>query len=158
MPTGLGLAVLPALMLLLACGGGKTTVSVAEDDREMNAAMQRARAEVTVFVERLQRPQATDRNFSVKVPLRDGDQVEHFWLDDVRHEDGVFHGTLGNDPELVHGHEYGEPVSVSTKDISDWMFVDHDHLVGGFTIRVIRDRMSPADRAELEKGLDFRID
>jgi uncharacterized protein YegJ (DUF2314 family) len=120
--------------------------------------MQQAREEVTVFVERLQKPQATDRNFSVKLPLRDGDQVEHFWLEDIRCEDGVFHGALGNDPELVQGHKYGEPVSVAAKGISDWMFVDRDHLVGGLTIRVIRSRMSPTERAELEKGLDFTID
>jgi uncharacterized protein YegJ (DUF2314 family) len=163
---------MPAVLALsLACGGAqpasdvakpaetvaKTTISVAETDREMNAAMQQARDKVAVFVARLEKAQTTDRNFSVKIPLREGEQVEHFWLVDVRHDKGVFRGTLGNDPELIHGHKYGEPVSVPIKEISDWMFVDHDSLVGGFTIRVLRNRMNPADRAEMDKSLDFKI-
>jgi uncharacterized protein YegJ (DUF2314 family) len=139
-------------------GVEKTTISVAADDREMNAAMQEARNKVSAFIARLQKPQAGDRNFSVKVPLRDGDQVEHFWLVDVRHDKGLFSGTLGNDPELIKGHKFGEPVSFAATAISDWMFVDRDHLEGGFTIRILRNRMGAAERAEFDKSLDFRIE
>jgi uncharacterized protein YegJ (DUF2314 family) len=160
------------LALSLACSGAKpaanvakpavsiaeTTVSVPAEDAEMNAAMQQARGQVTDFVERLQKPRAADRNFSVKMPIWDGGQVEHFWIADLRHDSGVFRGTLGNDPELIRGHRFGELVSVPMKDISDWMYVDRDRLVGGFTIRVLRNRMAPIERAAMDKQLDFKIE
>ena len=47
-----------------------------------------------------------------KAPVRDGKQVEHFWLDEVRQRPRRFHGKLGNDPEIVRSHKYGEPVDV----------------------------------------------
>jgi uncharacterized protein YegJ (DUF2314 family) len=154
------LVVVGVLCLVLApgCGRRGTTISVSGDDPEMNAAMQKARSQVSSFLDRLRQPKTTDRHFSVKVPLRDGERVEHFWLEDVRYENGMFRGTLGNDPEVVRGHKFGEPVEVAADGISDWMYVDGDHLVGGFTIRVLRDRMSPAERAELDHRLDFKID
>jgi len=61
---------------------------VPDHDPEMDMAIERARAEVSTFIERLAQPQVGDETFSVKAPIRDGDQVEHFWLNDVRH-DGV---------------------------------------------------------------------
>lgn len=147
-----------AVLACPACNGSSSSVMVADDDIEMNAAIQKARARVATFVIRLERPEPTDRHFSVKVVIRDGEHVEHFWLDSVRYDKGVFYGTLGNVPQLVRGHSYGERVSVAAAEITDWMYVAGDHLVGGITIRAIRKNMSPAERAEMEKGLDFEIE
>jgi uncharacterized protein YegJ (DUF2314 family) len=106
----------------------------------------------------LEHPEPDDRAFSVKVPVRDGADVEHIWLENVRQENGVFHGTLGNVPELVRGRRQGEWVSEAAATISDWMYVHDDHLVGGYTLRLMFARMSPAERADATRGLDFTIE
>ena len=41
--------------------------------------------------------------------------------------------------------------------MTDWKYVQHDVLVGGYTVRVLRDRMDDAARRELDSQLDFRI-
>ena len=37
------------------------------------------------------------------------------------------------------------------------MYVDHGVLVGGYTIRVLRDRLSGVERAEFDRNLPFKI-
>jgi uncharacterized protein YegJ (DUF2314 family) len=69
----------------------------------------------------------------------------------------VFHARIDNDPEVVKSVKLGQAVTVRPQDISDWMYVDHGVLVGGYTLRVIRDAMTPAERAELDKSLPFKI-
>ena len=57
-------------------------INVDRDDAEMNAAISRARSEVDAAIKELQSG-AVD-SFAVKVPIKDRDQTEHFWLKDVR--------------------------------------------------------------------------
>jgi uncharacterized protein YegJ (DUF2314 family) len=143
---------------MAACASEKTVIMVSDNDPEMDAAIKQARAEVGAFVKRLQAPQAGDQYFSVKAPLRDGEQVEHFWLDGIRHEKGVFSGTLGNDPELVKGHKYGERIVMPESEISDWMYVENGVLVGGYTVRLLRKRMSQDQRSRLDAEMNFRFE
>jgi uncharacterized protein YegJ (DUF2314 family) len=146
------------IALAAACSAEKTVIMVPDDDPEMDAAMKQARASVGMFIARLQSPQKGDEYFSVKAPLRDGAQVEHFWLDDVRYDSDDFSGTLGNVPELLRGHTYGERVTVARAEISDWMYVQNGVLAGGYTIRLLRKRMNPEERFRLDNQMKFRIE
>jgi uncharacterized protein YegJ (DUF2314 family) len=83
--------------------------------------------------------------------------AEHVWIARVRYENGEFVGTLDNHPRADIGVRAGDTVRVQPSQISDWKLVEHGQLVGGFTIRYFRDRMSPKDRAALDAGLPFRI-
>jgi len=42
--------------------------------------------------------------------------------------------------------------------ISDWLYLEDDLLVGGFTLRVIRDRMSPVERMQFDASVPFRVE
>jgi uncharacterized protein YegJ (DUF2314 family) len=70
----------------------------------------------------------------------------------------TFHGTVNNEPEKVKTVRLGQKVTVAPSEISDWMYVENRKLVGGYTLRALRDAMSPAERADLDKGLPFVID
>jgi uncharacterized protein YegJ (DUF2314 family) len=69
----------------------------------------------------------------------------------------VFHGTIDNDPDTVTNVRRGDPKRVGPSDISDWMYVDHGVLVGGYTIRALRARLSGPERAEFDRSLPFKI-
>jgi uncharacterized protein YegJ (DUF2314 family) len=75
--------------------------------------------------------------YSVKVRIDDGAEVEHVWLDEVSFQDGVFTGRIGNTPEYVKNVKQGDTVSVSKGDITDWGFVADDMMWGNFTLRVV---------------------
>jgi uncharacterized protein YegJ (DUF2314 family) len=135
-----------------------SSIHVPEHDPEMDAAVAKARSEVATFIARLQKPLPGDDFFSVKMPIQQEEGTEHFWLAGVTYDRGVFRGTLANDPDIVKGHRFGERVSIKEAEISDWMFAHDGVLVGGFTIRLLRSRMSPTERAQMDKEMQIRVE
>jgi uncharacterized protein YegJ (DUF2314 family) len=132
-------------------------VSVPADDARMNAAIAKARSTVRTFEAALRSPKPSQYGFSVKVRIDGGGNAEHFWTSGVTYDGTVFHARIANDPEVVTTVKLGQAVSVHPRDISDWMYVDDGVLVGGYTLRALRDALSPADRAELDKRLPFKV-
>ncbi len=126
-------------------------------DPDMAAAYKAARQSVPGLVERLPRLQAAGIYASVKVPVAEGDQVEHIWLSDIRFGEGQVHGALGNVPLNLPSWSLGDPISVSLDRISDWMVIYEDRLIGGYTLFVARNRLQGEDLASFDRqvGLIF---
>lgn len=155
------------LILLAACSGSPSpdvlhrpgeplVVSFADGDAEMGAAVLQARATFAGFAERLPTLAATGAHFSVKVPIPAGAGTEHVWLGAVETQNGQVRGTIDNVP-VDASRELGDVVSVSETEISDWMAVVDGRLYGGFTVHVIRARLSEAERAEFDRSAGFEI-
>lgn len=149
-----------SLITMPACGqsGDDRVTMVRADDAEMNAAISKARATVGTFITALRTRNRAQSALSVKVPIADGDDVEHFWLSNVSYDGALFHGDIANDPQTVKKVKFGQPVSVRPTEISDWMYVDNGRLVGGYTLRLLRERMSPSERAEFDERAPFRVE
>jgi uncharacterized protein YegJ (DUF2314 family) len=133
-------------------------ISFADDDEEMNDAMAKARETVDEFIVALGDPQPSQTDFSIKVGFRDAHGNEYICLNNVTYHDGVFHGTIGNEPETVRSVRYGEPVTVAKDQIGDWMYIDDGKLIGGYTMRVMRSRLAPDKRAEFDANITFTLD
>jgi uncharacterized protein YegJ (DUF2314 family) len=41
--------------------------------------------------------------------------------------------------------------------ISDWMYIEDGYLVGGYTTRVIRDRMTPKERTAYDAQAPYKF-
>jgi len=54
--------------------------------------------------------------------------------------------------------EAGEKIRVDEEDIVDWMIVEDGKLVGGYTIRLAVERMSPEERERFLETLDYSIE
>ncbi|MOA11132.1 hypothetical protein D3C78_1310580 [compost metagenome] len=97
-------------------------------------------------------------DFSVKYPFETSEGGgEHIWLTDIEIKDNKISGVVGNTPESTTKVQYGDRVEVDAEKISDWMYVKKGELVGGYTIRVIRDMMPEEERNEFDKSLSFTI-
>ena len=127
-------------------------------DFEIGEAIRKARDSVDQFVVALENRTPEQRNFSVKMGIGKDNDEEHCWLDKVRYQDGIFIGQLANEPVIVTSLQIGETLSVSKDLISDWKYVDEGILVGGFTIRVMREQLSDEKRKEFDRNLSFRIE
>lgn len=150
-----------ALLLVVSCGGSDAednVVAVHADDTAMKAAIEKARATVGTFQEALRSPSASRSAFSLKARFEEGDVVEHMWLDDVSFDGKAFSGAVNNDPEELRNVSFGQKVTVPPGEISDWMFVENGKLVGGFTIRVMRDSLSTEEREAMDASLPFKIE
>lgn len=62
-------------------GDPETLVRSGYDEKEMDAAIARARKEVDQFLKEFEAKNGN--SFSVKAPIEDNGQTEHFWLTDV---------------------------------------------------------------------------
>jgi len=134
-----------------------SVVNVSEQDPHMNTAMATARSTVDKFIKALQAPKSGQSSFALKMPISNGTDTERFWLADVTYDGKAFHGTINNEPDTVKTVKIGQAMTVDAKQISDWMYVEDGVLVGGYTMRVLRDAMSPTERADFDKSMPFKM-
>ncbi len=118
-------------------------------DREMDAAIEEARRNFSDFMRAFQEPGEQQHGFQLKVAFVDDDEVEQVWVADLGRTDTGFRGVLASEP-LLPSLQYKQPVEFERNRITDWMFIDHGRLVGGYTTRLIRRRMSPEERASFD--------
>jgi uncharacterized protein YegJ (DUF2314 family) len=151
------------LIMLSHCGRGAPgerqdqITFVAADDSAMQEAIERARATVPELHRHLRNPSPTRTHTSVKLPLREGETVEHVWLSDVTYDGDRFHGWIDNDVELLRSWRLGDTVSVVADSISDWLVIDDGIATGGFSIPVLRDRLSDRERAQWDADAPYRF-
>ena len=88
----------------------------------------------------------------------DGLEVEHMWLLHVDFDGRQLQGTLINSPQSLRSFHEGDQVTITGKQISDWMYVENQKLVGGYTLRVLRDTLPEDERKEFDSSLPFSID
>ena len=140
------LALCLVVVALCGCGRSKpdTLVESGYDEKEMDAAIARARAEVDSFLGELAKPTGTDH--AVKAPIEDRGETEHFWLTDISFKNGEFEGTINNDPGMVGNVKFGQKWTIKKDEISDWMFMRDGKIHGNYTMRPLL-RAMPEDEA-----------
>jgi uncharacterized protein YegJ (DUF2314 family) len=153
------------IILLIGCSerplpqeNANTAVAVPRGDVIIEAASEKARASVSEFIETLAKPSANQSDFSVKVPIINAGTTHSVWLQHLSHDGSKFLGRLGPDVEGMSGHAPGDEITVAPKDIEDWMYVENGKLVGGYTLRAIRDQLSGPARENFERSMWFKFD
>lgn len=117
---------------------------------EMDAAIARAKAEVDTFISVLEKRQGSD--FSVKVPITDQGETEHFWMTDVTYSNGTFEGKIGNDPAVVTNVRYQQKWRATKTEISDWSFMRDGKMHGNYTMRPLL-KTFPKEEADAYRSL-----
>jgi uncharacterized protein YegJ (DUF2314 family) len=146
------LALMFMVVLCTSCGGKpETLVDGGYDEEEMSRAIARARSEVDTFIAVLENRSGSD--FAVKVPIEDKGKTEHFWLTDVSHRDGKFTGQIGNDPGLVTNVKFGQTITVTKGEISDWLYMREGKMYGNYTLRPLLATMPPEEAARFKAML-----
>ena len=138
--------------------GEPRVTMVDDDDPRMTAAINEARSTVGQFIAAVNNPTPSQSALSVKLPVSDGDQIEHMWLSEVGHANGKFTGHIANEPHQITTVKLGDRTEVAQDQISDWMYVDNGKLVGGYTLRVLRDAMSDEERRAFDESVPFTIE
>ena len=132
-------------------------IPVLESDLQMNAAMERARSSVNGFADRLPRLRAAGLPVSVKLPLTENGETEHVWMGDPSYDQGLFFGYLASEPANLPSWSHGDRIVVPADEISDWMAIENGTLYGGFTMYVLRDRMTPEQRRGMEQRMGISL-
>jgi len=131
---------------------------VAESDGRLREATRNAQQSLDGFVQALQQPRPTHNNHAVKATFQDGKQIEALWLTDLKFDGKLFQGTVSNEPVQLKNVHLGSKVSVEAAQVTDWMLVDSGRLVGGYTIRAVRENLPLEDRKRFEQTVPFAFD
>lgn len=124
------------------------------DDPEMEKAIERARAsfrylwrELTWEYRRI--VPALDLA-AIKVAFHDpghaGTPPEHMWVSEVEFDGELIGGVLMNSPNRLQSVEEGDQVVLRVRQVEDWMYGLRGCAYGGFTVQVLRGRMSVSER------------
>ncbi len=71
-----------------------------------------------------------------------GERTEHIWLADLDLSTMPGTGTVANETDFP-GLTYMQRASFKPDQITDWMYLEDDKLVGGYTTRVLLRRTKP---------------
>jgi len=139
-------------LLALGCDGQaeaneqEPIYQVAAEDKEMNAAKAKAIASLPEFYARLAQPTTGTTEYMIKFDILPGEDAEFVWATDLDRAGAPMTGVLVNQPEATD-HRIGQRVPIPEADIVDWTYRKGGVMQGGFTNRVLLERM-PADEAE----------
>ncbi len=155
-----------ALLILLLCGcndtgtkdglvrtssDGKSQIIMAQTgDARIAAATKEARRRLPEFVKALQNPTLAQRCL-LKIPVTDGKVTEFMWINEIKYDGSSFFGTFIDDAFDVSGpYKKGLQGACRATDISDWLYIDGDKQVGGFTTKILEElaAQNPKNRVQ----------
>jgi len=136
--------------------GADPVVRVTDTDGDMNAAIVRAQASLDQFFENFSNPKATQQSFLLKVRFEIKGEVEHIWLADLNITTLEMSGTVANEPQ-IRALTFMQQVKFVRAQITDWMYLDDGFLVGGFTTKAIRSRLSANQRAKFDAATPYKF-
>ncbi len=129
-------------------------ISVETEDETMNWAIEKARLTLHYFEKCLKSPKEGQQYFSIKVMIEDGEIVEYLWLTEPNFDtEGNLFGMVGNEPLNVKNVKINQNIGIDRSKVSDWMIIEKGRLIGGYTIRVLRDKLSGKDLESFDKSL-----
>ncbi|WP_312419564.1 DUF2314 domain-containing protein [Epilithonimonas sp.] len=130
--------------------------SLSEDDKELNSAVELANQTLEDFDKALQFSE--NDNFALKIRYDVNDKSEHIWAVNIEKIEDDYFGNIDNLPNSIIKIKLNDKVRIEKEKISDWMFSNNGKLFGGFTIRVLRNRMSEIEREKFDKEFILSID
>lgn len=134
-------------------------ISISTEDENMTWAIEKAGLTLWYFEQCLKDPLPGQSYFSVKIKIIDGNEAEHIWLTEPDFDtEGNLFGIVGNAPLNVTTVKLGDYIGIERQSISDWMILENKRLIGGYTIRAIRDNIPDDELEAFDDSLGVYID
>lgn len=133
-----------------------TIYNVESNDKEMSEAIKKANQTLNEFNSALQNPKIEVKSMKVKFEYPNGN--EHIWLSNIEYKDGKYWGVLDNEPEYITEYKIGDKIEVDNSKISDWMYLKNGKLFGGYTIKLLRSRMTENEKDQFDAESGMQID
>ena len=158
-PLRLNILVLLFLVFAVSCAPAAPQTSTPISEEELNEAIEEARGSMDTLFRAMLAPKASYDFLGVKVRFatQDGTYDDN-WVEPVDFYDGKF--TI----RMMDGLPYDKnlhperTLEVSLKQVVDWMIVEKDGtLIGGYTIRLAYEHMSPDEKKEFLRVTQYKL-
>jgi len=151
---------IPLLIFAVAAGApdGKVQdrpVHVSARDKEMNEAIDRARATLDGFLKIYAHPPRGADDFRLKVKVTDANGSEHLWIEPFKITASGFSGVVSNVPDTVESVAEGDTIEFQRGEITDWGYVQDGKQKGGFTVCVMFKHMGKDEADAYRRDYGF---
>lgn len=126
-------------------------LTVESADVAMNKAIEKANQTLPEFYKALESQNKDYYGFGLKMIFKASDRNEHIWINGLFKKNNEYFGVVDNLPEFTNEVKQGDTIKIDSNRISDWMYLDNEKLRGGFTIRILREKMTQEEREEFDK-------
>jgi uncharacterized protein YegJ (DUF2314 family) len=131
---------------------------VSTNDAVMSRAIATAKKTSNNFIQAFRHPKPSFHGFSVKKPyLIKGQRFENMWIGDLHEVGDRLEGRITNTPVEATEVREGQLVSVKLNEVIDWMYIDGNSLVGGYTIKLFYERMNKEEKKSFLNQAGFII-
>ena len=139
-----------AIVSLAACSKRDTVIHVEADDAEMNAAIAKGRETLPHFWQVFEKRERGESDFALKVKITDQNGTEYFWANEIERNEGKIMGTINNDPNIVKSVKLGSRIEIAEADISDWLYMREEKMIGNQTLKPLLKQMPKEDAKRLK--------
>lgn len=124
----------------------------------MNKAIEKAKQTIDSFDYAFKNNSRVFTFFGLKKKFEENGNIEHIWIGNIQKiESGKYIGIIDNLPEKIKSVKLGDTVQIEKKEISDWMYIKKSELHGGYTIRLLRERMTEYERKKFDAESGMKI-
>ena len=128
-----------------------TIYKVEAVDAEMNTEIEKAKQTLPQFYKALESKNPNYDGFGIKMTFAYDKGNEHIWVNSLFKKKNEYFGIIDNLPEFTSEVRQGDTVKIESDRISDWMYLENSELKGGYTIKLLRLRMTDKEREEFDK-------
>jgi len=127
----------------------------------MQLASQQARDSFTSFTRQFRQPDPACSIFIVKAFYPDPKIPgggEHLWLTVHLVSDSSATGVITSRPMFITTVKAHDTVEIQLPQLSDWLYVRDGRAVGGYTVQLLRSRMTAEQRAQHDSAYPFSFE
>ena len=109
----------------------------------------------TAFTEQ----KAGTENFFVKQKFgTNTEQEEHLWISDIEARGDSLFGVVNSQPRATREVKLNDTILIDPARITDWMYYDNGKLMGGYSVKYERSKLSAEEKAEFDKQYNVSFD
>lgn len=155
----LQLRVLLLVCLVLISGCKPSLAGTPVSDEEFNAAVEEAHRTLSSLREAILAPKPSYDFVGLKVRFTGQGTYEDIWTEPVAYLDGYYTIRMIDGVLLKPAYNTERMVTVPLDRVLDWVIVEDDgHLIGGYTIRLSYEHMTPEEKEEFLKVTGYKFD
>jgi uncharacterized protein YegJ (DUF2314 family) len=155
----LKILVLLLVLFTASCAPSTPQKSTPVSEDELNAAIEEARGSIDTLFQAMLAPKPSYDFLGVKVRFstQDGGYDDN-WVEPVDYYDGKFTVRMMDSLTYDTNLQTDRILQVPLKKIVDWMIVEKDgNLIGGYTIRLAYEHMSPEEKKEFLRVTQYKL-
>jgi uncharacterized protein YegJ (DUF2314 family) len=161
---------LPTLAILATCSSvaqsvverakADELVFMRDEEPAMQRAFEKARATLEDFLHKAKSPPAGTTSYSLKVGIRQGNDIEYFWVGNFTQMESGFVGTINNEPRMGNTVKFGQQYAFPREHVVDWTYIDRNErrMVGNFTVCALLTKESAAEAEATKKRFGLRCE